>query len=189
VLRLLVHSFRTLIAVLFPFALARLPGGASGHLFIVCGGNRYRGGPSGTGKQNKDCGGCDGPFGQLVTDIDPWNDKPIDHPENPNHPYDPDDMECKTITVQGKGCDEVCGCFGKVANAIEDCCIPYSMIPILMIPGSNSNSTVAWMLESCAKPDKFHWPFIPPGGIRPNPGYNHPMPRCLQDATKNLARM
>jgi RHS repeat-associated protein len=156
-------------------------GGVGGHLFILCGGVRYRGGPTFAGNQDPKCDSCDGKFGQLKTQEDPWADNPTDHPENPNDPYPASQLNCKDVTIS-RPCDEVCGCISKVGKAVNDCCVRYEPIPTPgpIIPGSNSNSVVGWMLEACADPFLI---FIPPGrGIRVHPGINKPMPPCVRDA-------
>ncbi|XZE34503.1 RHS repeat domain-containing protein [Pirellulaceae bacterium SH501] len=155
-------------------------GGSAGHLFILCGGNRYRGEASGTGEQDTKCKNCDGTFGQLQTSVDPWNENAIDHPDYPGSRYPSNQMFCRDITVADKSCDEVCGCINKVMTAVEDCCIPYSLIPTPgpVVSGSNSNSAAGWAIDACTGRN---W-FYPPGYIRPHPGYGKPMPDCVNKA-------
>ncbi|WP_186774669.1 RHS repeat protein [Allorhodopirellula solitaria] len=168
-----------------------IPGVPAGHLFLRCGGKRYRGGPGRSPEQpdapprgNSDCDCFDKGRGQLVTDVDPWDDKPIDHPENEESPYPAGQMECKDYTVRGKSCDEVCGCFQKVADAINDsCCVPYKALPKPDAVDGNSNSTVVWMLKSCALGDR---PFtvvpLPGGPKRLIPGIGQSVPKCVSDS-------
>jgi RHS repeat-associated protein len=155
-------------------------GGSAGHLFILCGGNRYRGESSSTGKQDSKCKNCDGTFGQLQTSVDPWNENAIDHPNYPGSPYPSSQMFCRDITVAEKSCDEVCGCINSVMTAVKDCCIPYSLIPTPgpVISGSNSNSVAGWAIDACTGQN---W-FYPPGYIRPHPGYGKPIPDCVKKA-------
>ena len=163
-------------------------GGAAGHLFIICGGNRYRTGPGrnpddppdqGRGKPDCDCRTKG--RGQVVGDVDPWDEKPLDHPGNAQHPYDPRDLKCITLTAPGVGCDSFCGCLGRVTDAIEACCIPYTPVPPALGNSGNSNSSVGWMLKLCAPPTGALINIIPlPGGIRPNPGANKPIPKCVK---------
>ncbi len=157
-------------------------GGTGGHLFILCGGTRYRGGPSGQGNQNKECDKCDGKHGQLVSSEEPWAAEPVDHPNHPGSEYPPSAMNCNQITVRGKSCDEVCGCIGKVGKAVDGCCIPYTPVPNIMTPPANSNSVVGWMIDTCAADFLVYVPPLP----RVHPGFLKPRPDCVKKAVQSF---
>jgi hypothetical protein len=171
----------------FKICSSPVAGGAAGHLFIICGGDRFRAGP-GRGKDwpddkgvgADDCACRTKGHGQLWPDISPWDDKPLDHPENEDHPYKPGSMKCVETTVSGS-CDEVCGCFKKTAEALKGCCVPYNPTPVPLGDGANSNSFVAWMLTSCIVPEGQFGFIRLPGGIRPNPGAFKGRPKCIKE--------
>ena len=123
-------------------------------------------------------------LGQLWSDYGiPWADKPTDHPEYKGSPYDEEDMWCVDLEV-ARSCDDVCGCFKKLSQAVNECCIPYAAAPILRgsIPGANSNSYVGWLLRDCAGgggnglPGEERFP-----KRRVNPGYTEPLPECVRE--------
>jgi hypothetical protein len=113
----------------------------------------------------------------------PWADKPEDHPESERFPYDEEDMWCVDLEV-ARSCDDVCGCFKKLSQAVNECCIPYAAAPILRGPilGANSNSYVGWLLRDCAGgggnvlPGEERFP-----KRRVHPGYTEPLPECVRE--------
>ncbi|MBI1248152.1 RHS repeat-associated core domain-containing protein [bacterium] len=168
-----------------------LTGYTSGHLFIIAGGDRFRGGPS-LGDENVDqlrekgflpkCEDINSVFGQLVCRVDPWAEKPWDHPENSDkgRAYPSWLKWCTRHTISNQSCESVKKCFYKVAESVNDCCIPYQPVPPLVIPSvGNSNSVVAWMIKSCVTTDKIFEPVWLPFG-RPHPGFSQPMPECVK---------
>jgi len=157
-----------------------------GHLFVICDDTLYRSGPGRwpgdkthpvQGKESCWCKNIS--FGQLWPEVTPWDKKPLDHPENPDASYPKDEMICTDVEVQHP-CEEVCGCFKRVAEALKACCIPYLAIPGLdgPLPGSNSNSFVGWMLEECVGKGDYTLPGIP---RRLYPGIWEPIPKCLKN--------
>ena len=180
------------------FKLCQSPtaGGAAGHLFIICGGIRFRAGPGrnpgdkpGTGRGLEDCACRTKGRGQLIPDVRPWDDKPIDHPESPESPYDEDKLKCNEITVP-RSCNEVCGCFEKTSKAIYRACVKYKGIPGVL-PGcsGNSNSYVAWLLKSCVVPENPIDIIVLPGApTRPSPGVHKPLPKCVKEQLEGARR-
>ena len=173
-------------------------GGTGGHLFILCNPTdradnelRYRAGPGrdpkdppGTGLGLDKCECRTKGRGQLVPSIQPWREKPVDHPGHPKKGYDPGEMDCVDVTAEGQDCQQFCGCLEQALNAIEGCCIPYCAAATLGRNCGNSNSAVGWMLKACLPSGK-GIDIVPlPGAIRPNPGVLKPLPKCVEDELK-----
>lgn len=150
-------------------------GGIAGHLYITLrntcsnGTYTYRGGPTGEGQPQRNNCQCTRKRGQLVYDSGLYEEGWVDFPE-------PGKENCREFEVSGGplACAKVHKCFEKVGKAVDGCCLNYGGLGQI---DSNSNSLVAWLMQSCVG---FNAPIRLPGP-QLHPGVGHRIPKCVAD--------
>lgn len=127
----------------------------------------------------------------------PWKSD-WDKGPNPEYPKEGDEKQhvCNPY-VLNTSCAALTKCVEMVGEALNDCCIPYSAVPSKKSPaeGCNSNCAASWIVKTCMSGLVNRGPKgsnpgdtpKPPGGLvgaRPTPGWNAPVPDCIDDYCK-----